>query len=77
MYVYLCLFPRKTCQINGFFSLFFYTASERIKQLAKPIIRIAPKETDIKSDAYKVNPKALKAWCSPRIKKLAQHIVRN
>lgn len=41
-----------------------------------PIVKIAPKETEVKADAFQVNPKALKARCSPRIKQLAKPILR-
>jgi len=44
--------------------------------LAIPLVKTTPKEADVKADAFKVNPKALKARCSPRIKQLAKPILR-
>lgn len=66
-------------EINKYKNLYFFflPATERIVELAKPIIRTAPKDTDTKANAYTVNPKALKARCTKRIKQLAKPIKRD
>ncbi|XP_053973293.1 uncharacterized protein LOC128873620 [Hylaeus volcanicus] len=47
-------------------------ASPRIVLLATPAQRPAGMETDLREDAFKVSPKALKAKCSRRLKFLAK-----
>ncbi|KAI4478358.1 hypothetical protein M0804_012012 [Polistes exclamans] len=47
-------------------------ASSRTIILAKPAIRPAGMETDLREDAFTVSPAALKAKCSRRLKKLAR-----
>lgn len=48
-----------------------------MKELATPIVRRSRQITDVKDDPFKVNPKALKARCSNRIKELAKPVVRD
>ncbi|XP_035739136.1 testicular haploid expressed gene protein-like [Vespa mandarinia] len=47
-------------------------ASPRTLILAKPAVRPAGMETDLREDAFTVSPAALKARCSRRLKKLAR-----
>ncbi|KAK2588740.1 hypothetical protein KPH14_001627 [Odynerus spinipes] len=48
------------------------TASPRTVDLARPVVRPAGMETDLREDAFTVSPAALKARCSRRLKKLAR-----
>ncbi|XP_043493298.1 uncharacterized protein LOC122518424 [Polistes fuscatus] len=47
-------------------------ASSRTIILARPAVRPAGMETDVREDAFTVSPAALKARCSRRLKKLAK-----
>lgn len=68
----------KQTETNKYKNLYlFLPATERIVELAKPIIKTTPKDTDTKANAYTVNPKALKARCTKRIKQLAKPIKRD
>lgn len=49
-----------------------FAASPRTLILAKPAVRPAGMETDLREDAFTVSPAALKARCSRRLKKLAR-----
>lgn len=62
--------------MNNFF-FYVLSATDRIIELSTPKIRETPKALDVNADAFKVNPDALKAWCSPRIKQLAKPVIRD
>ncbi|XP_012278080.1 uncharacterized protein LOC105698418 [Orussus abietinus] len=47
-------------------------ATPRLITLAKPAVRPAGLVTDLKEDAFSVPPRALKAVCTPRTKRLAR-----
>lgn len=56
---------------------FLYVATERILQLAKHRDRTSREMSEVVFDAYKVSERALKAYCSPRTKRLAKPVIRD
>ncbi|XP_043483049.1 testicular haploid expressed gene protein-like [Leptopilina heterotoma] len=70
IYPRICIEPRIPGKVT--ISALKYEANDRIQQLARPPNRPPGRETDLKDNAFDVSPTALKAWCSPAIKKLAK-----
>lgn len=74
IYPRICIEPRIPGKVT--ISALKYEANDRIQQLARPPNRPPGRETDLKDNAFDVSPTALKAWCSPAIKKLAKPRIR-